>query len=92
MRQDKGGVKDTNLFELFATITLDDSGYKKGLDDAVSHTSKLSDSIKSGLATAAKVGTAAITAAATGIAALTKASVDGYAEYEQLVGGVEPLF
>ena len=92
MRQDKGGVKKTNLFELFATITLDDSGYKKGLDDAVSHTSKLSDSIKSGLATAAKVGTAAITVAATGIAALTKASVQNYAEYEQLVGGAQLMF
>lgn len=58
----------------------------------MSHTSKLSDSIKSGLATAAKIGTAAITAAATGIAALTKASVQNYAEYEQLVGGVDTLF
>ena len=31
-------------------------------------------------------------AAATGVAALTKASVDQYAEYEQLVGGVDTLF
>lgn len=38
------------------------------------------------------MGAAAIGAAATGIAALTKASVDNYAEYEQLVGGVETLF
>ena len=38
------------------------------------------------------MGTAAITAAATGIAALTKASVQNYAQYEQLVGGVETLF
>ena len=33
-----------------------------------------------------------MTTAAAGIAALTKASVEGYAEYEQLVGGVETLF
>lgn len=92
MRQDKEGVKDTNLFELFATITLDDSGYKRGLDEAANHTSKFGESLKNGLATAAKVGTASITAAATGIAALTKASVDNYAEYEQLVGGVDTLF
>ena len=81
-----------NLFELFATITLDDGGYKKGLDEAKNHTSKFADSLKSGLATAAKIGTAAISTAAAGIATLTKASVDGYAEYEQLVGGVETLF
>lgn len=92
MRQDKGGVKKTNLFELFATITLDDSGYKRGLDEAANHTSKFGESLKNGLATAAKVGTAAITAAATGVAALTKASVQNYAEYEQLVGGAQLMF
>jgi phage-related protein len=35
---------------------------------------------------------AAIAAAATGIVALTKSSTENYAEYEQLVGGVETLF
>ena len=48
--------------------------------------------LKGGLATAAKAGAAALTAAATGISILTKKSIDGYAEYEQLVGGVETLF
>ena len=38
------------------------------------------------------MGAAALTAAATGVAALTKASLDQYAEYEQLVGGVDTLF
>lgn len=33
-----------------------------------------------------------MTAAAAGVTALTKASIDQYAEYEQLVGGVEILF
>ena len=40
----------------------------------------------------AKIGVAALSAAATGVVALTKASVANYAEYEQLVGGVETLF
>lgn len=52
----------------------------------------LAGKLKSGLATAAKVSAAALTAAATGVAALTKASIDQYAEYEQLVGGVDTLF
>lgn len=81
-----------NLFELFATITLDDSGYKKGLEDAQKLTEKLGNSIKNGLATAAKYGATAISTVAAGIAALTKISVDNYAETEQLVGGVETLF
>ena len=38
------------------------------------------------------MGAAALGAAATGVAALTKASIDQYAEYEQLVGGVDTLF
>lgn len=58
----------------------------------MSHTSKLSDSIKNGLAAAAKAATAALAAAAAGITALTKASLESYAEYEQLVGGIETLF
>lgn len=81
-----------NLFDLYAKITLDDSEYQKGIDDAGKKTSSFADKLKTGLAAAAKVGVAAIGAAAAGIAALTKASVENYAEYEQLVGGVDTLF
>lgn len=44
------------------------------------------------LTKAAKVGTAAIGVAAAGVVALTKSAVEEYANYEQLVGGVETLF
>lgn len=81
-----------NLLDLYAKITMDTSGYEKGLDDATNKASSFSSKLKSGLATAAKVSAAALTAAATGVAALTKASIDQYAEYEQLVGGVDTLF
>lgn len=81
-----------NVFDLYAKIALDTGDYEKGLEDASGKTSSFADKLKSGLATAAKVGAAAIGAASTGIAALTKSSIDGYAEYEQLVGGVETLF
>ena len=80
------------MFDLYAKITLDTSGYENGLDNATGKASGFADKLKSGLATAAKVGAAALTAAATGMAALTKASIDQYAEYEQLVGGVDTLF
>ena len=81
-----------NVFDLYAKIALDTGEYEKGLEDASEKTSSFSDKLKTGLAAAAKVGAAAIGAASTGIAALTKSSIDGYAEYEQLVGGVETLF
>ncbi len=81
-----------NLFELYAKVSLDTGDYEKGLDQASKKSSGFASTLKKGLATAAKVGAAAIGAAATGIAALTKASIDQYAEYEQLVGGVDTLF
>ena len=81
-----------NLLDLYVKITMDTSGYSKGLDEASGKASSFASKLKSGLATAAKVSAAALTAAATGVAALTKASIDQYAEYEQLVGGVDTLF
>ena len=81
-----------NVFDLYAKIALDKSEYENGLEDASGKTSSFAEKLKTGLATAAKVGAAAIGAASTGIAALTKSSIEGYAEYEQLVGGVETLF
>lgn len=73
-----------NLFELFVKVGVD--------DQASNNLSNITDKLGNGLKTAAKIGTAAVSAAAAGIAALTKAAVDNYAEYEQLVGGVETLF
>ena len=73
-----------NLFELFVKVGVDDQASDK--------LSALSSKLGNGLKTAAKIGTAAVGAAAAGITALTTAAVNNYAEYEQLVGGVETLF
>ena len=73
-----------NLFELFVKI-----GAK---DEFIVTISKITQGLGKGLKTAAKIGTAAVGAAAAGITALTTAAVNNYAEYEQLVGGVETLF
>lgn len=81
-----------DLFDLYAKIALDSGEYEKGLEDAGRKTSSFADKLKTGLATAAKVGAAALTAASTAVVALTKSSIEQYAEYEQLVGGVETLF
>lgn len=80
------------LFDLAAKITLDSSEYERGINNAKGKSGGLANALKKGLATAAKVGTVAITAASGAVAALVKSSVDGFAEYEQLVGGVETLF
>ena len=80
------------LFDLQAVIRLDSDNFENGVKKAEKSGSSLATSLKSGLATAAKVGAAAIGAAATAIGALTTAAVNNYAEYEQLVGGIETLF
>ena len=73
-----------NLFDLFIKI-----GVK---DEASSKISTLSNKLGNGLKTAAKIGTAAVSVAAAGITAFTKKAVENYAEYEQLIGGVDTLF
>lgn len=81
-----------DVFDLVAKIRLDDSEYRDGVGKAKGTFSSLASGIKTGLATVAKIGGAAIAAGAAGVTALTKMGVEGYAQYEQLVGGVETLF
>lgn len=73
-----------NLLDLFVKISVQ--------DEASKNVETLSGKFKNGLAAAAKVGAAAVSVAATGIAVLTKNALNNYAEYEQLVGGVDTLF
>ena len=73
-----------NLMDLFVKISVDDK--------ASGQVETLSGKLKNGLVTAAKVGAAAVAAAGTAIIAIGKQAIEQYAEYEQLVGGVETLF
>ena len=73
-----------NLMDLFVKISVD--------DQASSQVETLSGKLKSGLVTAAKVGASAVVAAGAAIVAIGKQAIEQYAEYEQLVGGVETLF
>ena len=73
-----------NLMDLFVKISVD--------DQASSQVETIGGKLKGGLATAAKVGAAAVAAAGTAVVAIGKQAIDQYAEYEQLVGGVETLF
>lgn len=81
-----------NLFELFAKITLDDSEYNEKVRQSSTAGSKLAETLKNGLAVAGKAAAAGLAAASAAAVALGKASLDSYAEYEQLVGGVDTLF
>lgn len=95
-----------DVFDLFAKITLDSSEYEKGLKDAKNSAGGLTglfgkvgsaaSTVGKGIFTVAtnvaKVSVAATTAGATAISALTRLAINSYADYEQLVGGVETLY
>ena len=73
-----------NLLDLMVTITCDDR--------ASSEVGRISSSISSGLGAAAKVGAAPIAALGTSTIAIGGVALDAYANYEQLVGGIDTLF
>lgn len=85
------------LFKLFGTIALNGvDETHSALDGITNKASGIGSKIASGVGSVAKtVGTAAVGAVAattTAVAAIGKAAVSSYAEYEQLVGGVDTLF
>lgn len=81
------------LFKIFGTIALKGKDeFDKDTDNAISKGKKLASAVGNGLAKAAKVGAVAVGAAATAVGALTKNSIDSFAEYEQLAGGMEKIF
>lgn len=69
---------------------VEDAG--EAMDEAGRNAHNFGEKLKSGLATAAKVTTAAAAAISAATAALVKSSIDDFSNYEQLVGGVETLF
>ena len=81
------------LFKIFGRIALKgQQETEDGLDSVAGKASGVGQALLKGIGTFAKWGAAAATAAATATAALVKSAVTAYADYEQLVGGVETLF
>ena len=81
-----------NLYELCVKIGADVTDVNKGIDETGKKTSDLGEKIKSGLATVGKAAVVGVTAAATAIGTIGTKAIQAYADYEQLVGGVETLF
>lgn len=88
-----------NVFELFASLKLDDKEFEKGLTDSEKKAHEVGKSIGSALKGGAElVGKAvkgvgiAVGGAAAAITPLVKKSVDAYSETQQLIGGIETLF
>ena len=87
------------IFKLVGKIVIDADEAKQKINDttdtadqAGSRMSGAFSKIGSAMATAGKVIVTGMAAAATAIGFVTKQSVEAYANYEQLVGGIETLF
>ena len=81
-----------NLYELCVKIGADVTDVNKGIDETEKKTSGLGEKIKNGLAAVGKAAVVGVTAAATAIGTIGTKAIQAYADYEQLVGGVETLF
>ena len=84
-----------NIFELFGTISIDNARANRAIDETTGHARSASNvfsKIGSVAVKAGKIAAIGIGAAATAVGKLTKDAVAAYADYEQLVGGVETLF
>lgn len=73
-----------NLLDLAVKISCD--------DQASGQVSGIGSRITGALGTAAKVGVAAVAALGTATVAVGKSALDAFADYEQLVGGIDTLF
>lgn len=81
------------LFRLLGTIAIGGADEAKDdIDGVTEKAQKSSGKIGKAIGTMGKLAVRAVTAGAAAAGALTKAAVDSYANYEQLVGGVETLF
>ncbi len=90
-----------DVFNLYAKLSLNTDDYEKGVEKAKSGASSLMDVfsgtllgnvVSDGLRTVANGITEIGKTAANMAVSIGKASLDSYADYEQLVGGVETLY
>lgn len=79
-----------NVFELFATISLNTDEYERKLKDSENKTSTFADVLKANLASGAII--AGVKKLAGVVADVGKAAYTSYARYEQLAGGAQLMF
>lgn len=84
-----------NVFTLMGKIAINNQDANSQIDDTSGRTGKLAQGLKSVGKVAGAAGktiAAGMTAGAAAMGKMMQSSIAGYADYEQLVGGVETLF
>lgn len=86
----KVGEGHLEIFKLLGRIAISGADEAKNeIDETTEHAERKGSKL---LSTMAKIGTAAIAAGTTAVVAVGKQALSAYADYEQLVGGVDTLF
>ena len=85
----KEGERPLDIFKLFGKIII---GGADEAEDTIGRITGVAKKAGTALLEVGKVAGTALVAAGTAVAAISKVSLDAYANYEQLVGGVETLF
>lgn len=78
--------------DLTAKLTLDTSGFSKGAEDALGMAKNLAGGMGKALGAVGTAVAGAVAAAGAGVVKMVTDATKAYADYEQLVGGVETLF
>lgn len=81
-----------DLMTLAAKITLDDSSFRSGVNNTISMGENLAGRISSISVAAGQLIADVVRKGVSGIQSVISGAIDGYADYQQLVGGVETLF
>ena len=80
-----------NVFELFATLGLDTSGYDEGLQTAQNTGESFASSLSNGLGTACRVGAIAVTATATAVTGASVAFVSGVSDVASYADNIDKM-
>ena len=81
-----------DLMTLAAKLTLDDSSYRSGIDNATSMGQQLAGKMSAWTVTIGTLAADMVKKAASSITSIYSSAMDSYADYQQLIGGVETLF
>jgi hypothetical protein len=81
-----------DIFKLIGKLFIDDEEAHGKMDKAIQKASSVGEKFGKMASVVGKATVAAVGAAATAVGAITKNAIESYADYEQLVGGVETLF
>lgn len=81
-----------DLMTLAAKIELDDSSFTKGLKDAEGASQKLAGKMSAMTVAMGQLAADVVKKTAAAIGNVVNGAIDGYADYQQLIGGVETLF